>query len=170
MKKIWLAGGCFWGVEAYFQQLDGVVDTTVGYGQGVTEQPTYREVCAGDTGHAEICEISYDEQKISLPQLLDHFFRIIDPTALNRQGGDVGPQYRSGIYYREEADQVNIMVFLSAQQAKYALPLVVEVERKRNFYPAEPEHQRYLQKNPNGYCHIDLSLADATERKRQEGS
>lgn len=169
MKTIWLAGGCFWGVEAYFQQLDGVVETTVGYGQGSTERPTYRDVCAGDTGHAEICEVRYDEQKISLQQLLDHFFRIVDPTAVNRQGGDVGPQYRSGIYYCEEADQLKIMVFLAAQQPKYELPLAIEVERKRSFYPAEQEHQRYLQKNPGGYCHIDLSLACAAERKQQEG-
>ncbi|WP_346355343.1 peptide-methionine (S)-S-oxide reductase MsrA [Azotosporobacter soli] len=165
MKKIWLAGGCFWGVEAYFQQLKGVVDTTVGYGQGTLENPTYQQVCQGNTGHAEVCEIVYDESVLPLGTLLEHFFRIIDPTALNRQGNDYGTQYRSGIYYREEADQVKIMVFLTAQQKKYAAKIVVEVEPKRNFYLAEEEHQDYLRRNPSGYCHINLNLASEAEKK-----
>ena len=165
MKKIWLAGGCFWGVEAYFKQLEGVLETTVGYGQGNMERPTYRQVCAGDTGHAEVCEIVYDEMIISLPQILEHFFRIIDPTTLDCQGADCGPQYRSGIYYQDEADKLTIWKFIAAQQRFYQEKIVVEALVKRNFYPAEEEHQDYLEKNPGGYCHIDLSLVGGTEKK-----
>jgi len=165
VKKIWLAGGCFWGVEAYFRQLKGVVDTKVGYGQGQSENPTYQQVCAGTTGHTEICEVTYDEAALSLPQLLEHFFRIIDPTTLNRQGPDRGSQYRTGVYYKNEAEQEVIRDFIAKKQAMYPQPIVVEVEGCRSFYPAEDYHQNYLQKNPGGYCHINLGAAMPEERK-----
>ncbi|MDR3589798.1 MAG: peptide-methionine (S)-S-oxide reductase MsrA [Negativicutes bacterium] len=165
MKKIWLAGGCFWGVEAYFSQLKGVSATKVGYGQGQAENPTYQQVCAGTTGHAEICEVTYDEEELPLPKLLEHFFRIIDPTTLNRQGADRGTQYRTGVYYRDEAEREVILAFIAQKQADCPRQIVVEVEKYQNFYPAEDYHQNYLQKNPGGYCHINLGLAGPAERK-----
>ena len=165
VKKIWLAGGCFWGVEAYLGQLKGVLATKVGYGQGNSPDPTYQQVCTGTTGHAEICEVTYDEAQLPLPRLLEHFFRIIDPTTLNRQGPDRGSQYRTGIYYRDEAERAVIGDFIAQKQAAYPQPIVVEVEAYRSFYPAEEYHQKYLEKNPGGYCHIDLDLAKPEERK-----
>ena len=165
MRKIWLAGGCFWGVEAYFQQLKGVTDTTVGYGQGVTERPTYEEVCSGKTGHTEVCEVVYDEAILTLQMVLEHYFRIIDPTVLNRQGPDIGTQYRTGVYYREQADRPVIEEFIRNAQPNYDKPIVVELEQLKSFYPAEEYHQDYLRKNPNGYCHIDLNIAKPAERQ-----
>ncbi|MDR3561919.1 MAG: peptide-methionine (S)-S-oxide reductase MsrA [Negativicutes bacterium] len=165
MKKIWLAGGCYWGVEAYFSQLKGVLATRVGFGQGRSEKPTYEQVCAGTTGHAEICEVTYDSAQLPLPELLEHFFRIIDPTTLNRQGPDRGSQYRTGVYYSDEAERKIILGFIANKQEKYTQPIVVEVEAYQSFYPAEEYHQKYLQKNPGGYCHIDLGLAKPEERK-----
>ncbi|MGI6092290.1 MAG: peptide-methionine (S)-S-oxide reductase MsrA [Veillonellaceae bacterium] len=165
MKKIWLAGGCFWGVEAYFQQLKGVLDTTVGYGQGFTKNPTYEEVCSGQTGHTEICEIIYDETILPLPKVLEHFFRIIDPTTLNRQGPDRGTQYRTGIYYNDSGDLPVIKEFVQKMQTGYDKPIVVEVEPIKNFSAAENYHQDYLMKTPGGYCHINLALACPDERK-----
>lgn len=165
MRKIWLAGGCFWGVEAYYQQLKGVVSTTVGYGQGSTVAPSYEEVCSGQTGHAEICEVTYDETLLPLVKLLEHYFRIIDPTALNYQGHDHGTQYRTGVYFTDPADQPVIAGFIGKQQPYYSRPIVVEIEELRNFYPAEEYHQDYLDKNPHGYCHVNLSVARPEERK-----
>ena len=168
MRKIWLAGGCFWGAEAYFQQLKGVIATTVGYGQGDTADPSYEQVCSGLTGHAEVVEIEYDETVLSLANLLEHYFRIIDPTTLDRQGPDRGTQYRTGIYYETEAERKQIADFVRGMQAKYKEPIVVEIEPMRNFYPAETYHQDYLQKNPGGYCHVDLGLARREERKQAD--
>lgn len=165
MKKIWLAGGCFWGVEGYFQQLQGVVDTTVGYGQGQVMNPTYQQVCSGETGHTEICEVVYEETQITLVKVLEHFFRIIDPTSLNRQGPDRGTQYRSGVYYTDETDGAVIKEVLQQVQVRYTKPIVVEVEALQSFYPAEEYHQDYLNKNPHGYCHIDMGLAAEKEKK-----
>lgn len=154
MKSIVFAGGCFWGVEAYFQQLDGVTDTEVGYinGPGLT---TYQEVCAG-SGHAEAVLITYDEQRISLTKLLDHLFNIIDPTAINKQGNDRGVQYRTGIYNYEKEQYPLIINYLNTRQKEYKKPLQLEVVDNLTFYPAEDYHQDYLHKNKNGYCHIDL--------------
>jgi peptide-methionine (S)-S-oxide reductase len=164
MKKLWLAGGCFWGVEAYFQQLKGVLETRVGYGQGDTDKPTYEQVCSGRTGHTEICEIVYDEELLPTCKVLENYFRIIDPTSLNRQGPDRGTQYRSGVYYDDEAERPVILEFIKTMQSQYEAPIVVEVEPLKNFYPAEDYHQGYLQKTPGGYCHIDLGLAKPEER------
>lgn len=165
MKKIWLAGGCFWGVEAYFQQLKGVLNTKVGYGQGEVDAPTYHQVCTGETGHAEICEVTYEEDILSLEKIVGHYFRIINPTTLNRQGPDQGTQYRSGIYYSDEQERTRISAFIREKQNSYAEPIVVEVEKMVNFHLAEEEHQKYLEKRPGGYCHVNLELAKPDEKR-----
>lgn len=157
MKEIVIAGGCFWGVEEYMSRLEGVEDTKVGYANGHTENPTYEEVCAGTTGHAETCLIYYDENVISLKELLDKFWSIIDPTIKNRQGNDTGTQYRTGIYYVDDNDLAEIIKTKDEQQRIYDKPIVTEIEPLRSFCLAEEYHQSYLKKNPNGYCHIDLS-------------
>lgn len=155
MKRIWLAGGCFWGVQAYFAQIPGVLDTSVGYANGQTPNPTYEKIAA--SGHAETVEISYNPEIISLAKLLTYFFEIIDPTLKNRQGPDKGTQYRTGIYYQDEADLEIINSVLTQVQKKYHKPIVTEVEPLKNYQLAEKEHQNYLEKNPEGYCHIDLN-------------
>ena len=158
MKEIYLAGGCFWGVEEYFSRIEGVLDTDVGYANGKTENPTYKQVCTGITGHAETTHIKYDESKVSLKELLDRFFRIIDPTLLNRQGGDIGNQYRTGIYYVDPKDFDIIQEVVDETQKKYTKKIVTEVMPIDKYFSAEDYHQDYLKKNPGGYCHIDMSL------------
>lgn len=153
-KVIYLAGGCFWGVEKFFGLLNGVEKTQVGYANGKTTNPTYEEVCTGATNFAETVELQYDPNKISLITLLEEYFSIIDPTVLNRQGADIGTQYRTGIYYLEEEDKDIIKNFINSKQNDYKRPIVVENKKLENFYPAEEYHQKYLEKNPNGYCHI----------------
>lgn len=164
MHKIWLAGGCFWGVEAYFQQLKGVCDTTVGYAQGHTEHPTYEGVCSGTTGHTEVCEVEYDPAILPLHKVLEHYFRIVDPTSLNRQGPDRGTQYRTGIYYSDQSEKAIITDYIKKVQEICDEPIVVEVQPLECFFSAEEYHQDYLSKNPRGYCHIDLSIAKPHER------
>lgn len=158
MKEIYLAGGCFWGVEEYFSRIDGVVDTQVGYANGSVENPSYREVCNGNTGHSETTYIKYDENIISLEEILDRFWRIIDPTLINRQGNDIGSQYRTGIYYINNEDIIVIEKSLERIKHRYNKPIVTEVLPLKSFYDAEDYHQDYLKKNPGGYCHIDMSL------------
>lgn len=157
MKEMYLAGGCFWGVEEYMSRLNGVVETTVGYANGIKENPTYKEVCTGTTGHAETTYVKYDEKIISLEELLNRFWRIINPTMLNRQGPDIGNQYRTGIYYVDSEDLNVINKTLEEQKIKYDKPIVTEIMPLKYFYEAEEYHQDYLKKNPGGYCHIDLS-------------
>ena len=157
MKKIILAGGCFWGVEAYFSRIDGVLETKTGYANGTTPNPTYEAVCTGITGYAEACEVSYDPLIVTLDQLLERFWRIVDPTLINRQGADIGTQYRTGIYYDTPEDK-DILEQSRLEIAKhYKLPIMTEIQPLKNFYPAEEYHQKYLQKNPRGYCHINLN-------------
>ena len=158
MKEIYLAGGCFWGLQAYMDLRKGIKETVVGYANGKTQNPTYKQVCTNTTGYAETLFIKYDENEISLNQILDYFWKVIDPTLLNRQGGDVGTQYRTGIYFTNEEDLTVIKESAAQEAKKYNKPLVTEIERLSNFYAAEEYHQKYLEKNPNGYCHIDLSL------------
>ena len=158
-KKIYLAGGCFWGVEAYFSRLDGITETTVGYANGDENRfadPTYKQVCNENTGYAETVEVVYDPQNIDLETILGHFFLIIDPTTLNRQANDTGSQYRSGIYYSDIEDLPVIKKVIELQQRLYPRPIVTEVEKLKNFFPAEDYHQDYLKHNPQGYCHIKL--------------
>ncbi len=158
MKEIVLAGGCFWGVEEYMSRIEGVIETKVGYANGFKESPTYEEVCTGTTGHAEACHIVFDECIISLEKLLFRFWNIIEPTWLNRQGGDIGHQYRTGIYYMDEKDIPIIESTLKFEQEKYDEPIVTEIKPLTSFYEAEEYHQKYLKKNPNGYCHINLDI------------
>ncbi len=153
-REIWLAGGCFWGVEAYMRRVPGVSGTSVGYANGKTDNPTYEEVCRNNTGHAETVHVQYDPGRISLPVLLQEFFHIIDPTSRNRQGGDAGVQYRTGIYYNDPDELETIRVFIKEEQKKYTRPILTEVEPLMRYDPAEEYHQSYLEKNPNGYCHI----------------
>ena len=156
MKKIVLGGGCFWGMEAYFKRFEGILKTEVGYANGHTIDPTYKEVCTNTTGHAEVLYIEYDPSVITLEFLLMHLWKVIDPTLLNRQGGDIGSQYRTGIYYYDEADLLIIEASKEAEQQKYEKRIVTEVEPLKVYYPAEEYHQDYLTKNPGGYCHIKL--------------
>ena len=156
MKSIVVAGGCFWGVEAYMSKINGVVETKVGYANGIVQNPTYEEVCLGNTGHTEACLIVYNETIVSLEIILNKFWGIIDPTVLNRQGPDIGSQYRTGIYYSDEKDVEIILRTKDEVQRKYKKPIVTEIEALSHFYDAEDYHQKYLQKNPGGYCHINL--------------
>lgn len=165
MKKITLAGGCFWGVEAYFAQLKGVINTRVGYANGIIENPIYELVKTGTTNFVEAVEIDYDENIITLETLLSHLFRFIDPTSINRQGNDFGTQYRTGIYYTDLSDKEVSEVFLNKEQKNYQLPIAVEVKPLNNFYEAEEYHQKYLDKNPGGYCHVNLNLIKQEEKK-----
>ena len=157
MRDIYLAGGCFWGVEHFFRQFDGVTLTEVGYANGPEGAPTYEEVCAS-SGHAETVRVGYDDNKISLEELLLYYFRIIDPVSVNRQGNDVGVQYRTGIYYTDEEQLPQIQQVYDRERQKVAQPLAVEVAPLRNFYRAEEYHQDYLVKNPGGYCHIPSKM------------
>lgn len=158
MKEIYLAGGCFWGTEHFFKQVRGIVATEVGYANGHTEQPTYQEVCSHKTGFAETVHIGYDPKQITLKQILELYFQTIDPTSKNRQGGDIGDQYRTGIYYTDSADSKVIDEALATLQKQYKLPLMIEHKPLENFYNAEEYHQDYLDKNPGGYCHIPSRL------------
>lgn len=157
MQTIYLAGGCFWGMQKYFDGIDGVVGTEVGYANGPDRAPTYPEVCAG-SGHAETVRIDYDETRVSLTDLLDAYFRVIDPLSVNRQGEDSGIQYRTGIYFTDERQRPAIDAVCRAQAAQRGAPLAVEIAPLRNFFSAEEYHQKYLDKNPGGYCHIPSSL------------
>lgn len=159
MREIVFAGGCFWGVEAYFEKVYGVIETLSGYANG-SGVPNYKDLCAGYFDHAEAVKIRYDEEKISPYYLICHFFRVVDPTTLNRQGADIGRQYRSGIYFTDPSEEERIRKLVELYTRDYKKPLVVEIEPLRNFYEAEAYHQDYLKKNPGGYCHIPLWLGD----------
>lgn len=165
MKKIILAGGCFWGVEGYFQQLKGVMDTSVGYIDGNKKNPTYREVCDGTATHAEAMEVTYDPSLISLEGVLDHFFRIIDPFSRNRQGHDIGRQYRTGIYFDDASDEPVIKAFMQSLFKDQLKRVQTEVKKNLDYELAETYHQDYLKKNPGGYCHVDMNLAKPEEKK-----
>ena len=160
IREIYLAGGCFWGVEGYFKRIEGVKDTTCGYANGKTANPSYEDVCRHNTGHAETVRVLFDTDVISLEDLLIYYFRIIDPVSVNKQGNDVGTQYRTGIYYTDESLLPVIKAAVEREQRRYNEKIAVEVLPLENFYSAEEYHQNYLDKNPNGYCHINLNLAN----------
>ena len=160
MKNIYLAGGCFWGVQEYFSRIPGVKSTRVGYANSKTENPTYEQVCSGSTRAAETLHLEYDENIIKLDKILDYYFRIIDPVSINRQGADVGTQYRTGIYFTDNKDQDEINKVTEKIQKSYKERLAVEIKSLDNFYDAEEYHQDYLKKNPGGYCHVDMSTLD----------
>lgn len=154
MAEIYLAGGCFWGLEEYIKLIKGVNLTKVGYANGNTENPTYEEVCYKNTGHAETVKVIYDEKLLPLDFLLNLFYEAIDPTSINRQGGDTGTQYRTGIYYTDSSDFPVIKRSLENLQKSYTKSVVIEALPLSNFFEAEEYHQKYLNKNPQGYCHI----------------
>ena len=158
IKDIYLAGGCFWGAEHFFRQIGGVVLTEVGFANGHTPDPTYKEVYTDTTGYAETVHIRYDTGRVGLKFLLRMFFKAIDPTSLNKQGEDEGTRYRTGIYYTDPDDLPAIRDIYHEMERGYSAPLVVEVGPLQNFYRAEEYHQDYLDKNPDGYCHLPLEL------------
>ena len=160
LKTIYLAGGCFWGVEAYMEKVYGVADAVSGYANGNTENPTYEDVLYKNTGHAETVKVDYDPERISLEKILDYYLLVVDPTSLNKQGNDRGTQYRSGVYFTDENERKIIEERLKKEQEKYKDKIVVEVQKLENFYKSEEYHQDYLKKNLNGYCHIDISKAN----------
>ena len=157
MKTIYLAGGCFWGVQKFFDQFDGVISTEVGYANGPDAAPSYRDVCKS-SGHAETVEVIYDESVISLTELLKFYFMVIDPLSVNRQGNDIGIQYRTGIYYTDDDQLAEAKAVYKAEEKKAGAKLAVELEPLVNFFSAEEYHQKYLVKNPGGYCHIPRSM------------
>ena len=156
MKEIYFAGGCFWGTQHFFSQVDGVKEAVCGYANGRTENPSYEEVYTDATGFAETVKVTYNPARIGLKELTELFFCIIDPLSLNRQGHDEGTRYRTGIYYANPAERAEIEEVYALEEKKAGAPLVVELEPLRNFYPAEERHQAYLDKNPDGYCHLSL--------------
>ncbi len=158
MATIYLAGGCFWGVEKYMASVRGVINAEAGYANGMTQSPTYRDVSSGRSGYTETVKVDYDPAVAPLPFLLDLFFKAIDPTSVNRQGNDVGTQYRSGIYYSDPADRPVVERALAELQARYDKPIAVEAEPLKSYTSAEDYHQDYLDKNPGGYCHITRGL------------
>ena len=163
---IYLAGGCFWGVQRFIDQFDGVSSTEVGYANGATENPSYKEVCAG-SGHAETVKVAFDEKVLSLAELLDFYFQAIDPTSVNKQGEDEGVQYRTGIYYEDPALEEEVKAFVTAKEAELGVKTAVEVKRLENFYTAEEYHQKYLVKNPTGYCHLRPGLFKLAEKYKK---
>ena len=153
LHTIYLAGGCYWGVEKYMSNVPGVKETEVGFANGHVQSPAYVQVKKGDTGHAETVRVVYDDAVIPLCKLLRLFLRIIDPTSFEKQGEDVGNQYRTGIYWTE-ADETVVRAELGHLQTQHAAPIVVEACPLESFYPAEEYHQKYLDKTPGGYCHV----------------
>lgn len=168
-KEIYFAGGCFWGTEHFMKQINGVESTQVGYANGHTQHPTYREVCTDQTGFAETVKVVYDPQAVKLDLLIDLFFKTIDPTSVNRQGNDRGSQYRTGIYYTDKEDLPLIEAVVQSQAKHYSKPLAVEIKPLENFYPAEDYHQDYLDKNPGGYCHIHPALFELARKANVSG-
>ena len=158
MTTLYLAAGCFWGAQHFLQQLPGVESTRVGYANGRTENPTYEQVKHEGTGHAETVEVVYDETVLSTPELLECYFMTIDPTSVNKQGEDEGEQYRTGIYYTDPALVSTIRAELDKLEAKIGQKTAIELKPLEQFFPAEEYHQNYLEKNPNGYCHIPRDL------------
>ena len=153
-KEIYLAGGCFWGTEHYLQKVKGIISTSVGYANGNTLNPTYEDVCYKNTGHAETVKVIYDRDAIGLPFLLELYYDVINPVSINRQGGDTGEQYRTGIYYIETEDRSVIDNSISKLQKKFNEKIAIEVKPLVQFFEAEDYHQKYLDKHPAGYCHI----------------
>lgn len=166
MSSIVLGGGCFWCTEAAFEELDGVENVTSGYAGGSTEDPTYREVCTGNTEHAEVIKAEYNDEEISLKELLEFFFRIHDPTTEDREGPDVGSQYRSIILYKSKDQRKTVEKFIEEKQEEYKDEIVTEVKELEEFYRAEEKHQNYFEKNPeDAYCtmHVQPKVDKAKE-------
>lgn len=169
VKDIYFAGGCFWGVEEYFSRIPGVREVTVGYANGHLDNPSYQDVCSGETGHAEAIHVRYDVSIVSLKTLAEHFFKIIDPTSVDKQGNDVGNQYRTGIFYVNEDDKVVLQSVMEKVQKNYTMPLAVELLPLANYFLAEEYHQDYLKKNPYGYCHINFASLNDIQLEKHDG-
>ena len=166
---LYFAGGCFWGTQKFFDCIKGVLATRVGYANGSTENPTYEQVCRQDTGHAETVEVLFEDTVLPLPLFLHTFYQAVDPTSVNRQGPDSGPQYRTGIYYLDARDEPVIRDSLAQLQRRISAPVAIQCQRLEQFYEAEDYHQKYLEKNPGGYCHISpeqFELARSANRSR----
>ncbi|MBZ2132746.1 peptide-methionine (R)-S-oxide reductase MsrB [Streptococcus gordonii] len=157
MAEIYLAGGCFWGLEEYFSRIEGVKKTTVGYANGQVESTNYQLI--HQTDHAETVHLIYDEERVSLREILLYYFRVIDPLSVNKQGNDVGRQYRTGVYYTDEGDKAVIEQVFAEQEKQLGHKIAVELEPLRHYVLAEDYHQDYLKKNPDGYCHINVNDA-----------
>jgi len=167
IRTIFLAGGCFWGTAHLFSLVPGVTSTVAGYANSLVSNPSYEQVCSGVTDAAEAVQVEYDDNMVSLTDLLKLYFSSIDPTSVDRQGGDIGRQYRTGIYYTDPDDAEVIDAQKATIQRRLTRPLAVESGPLRNFYPAEEYHQDYLEKNPGGYCHVNPALfAVARELKK----
>lgn len=162
--EIYLAGGCFWGVQHFLSLIPGVTDTIVGYANGNKDNPTYEEVCSNQFGFTETVKVLYNSKEITLQQLLKKFFLVIDPTSINKQGNDVGLQYRTGIYCVDNQQLAIAEEQLNILQQKFEKKIVVECQKIKNFFPAENYHQDYLEKNPGGYCHISPSLFELAKK------
>lgn len=167
-KEIYLAAGCFWGAEHYLQLIEGVTFTEVGFANGSTERPSYKEVYTDTTGHAETVHLQYDPARVSLRFLLEMYFKAIDPTSLNQQGEDRGTRYRTGIYYSDPADRPVIEEVMRVEAAKYEAPLQVELQPLQCFFRAEEEHQDYLVKHPSGYCHLPVALFELAAKAKEQ--
>ena len=160
-KDLYLAAGCFWGAEHFFKQIVGVLFTEVGFAHGHTDNPTYEQVYTDTTGFAETVHLRFDPLRVSLNFLLQMYFKAIDPTSLNQQGEDRGTRYRTGIYYVDPDDYGTIADVMREEQAGYSAPIAVEVEPLTVFHPADESHQDYLDKHPDGYCHLPQALFEA---------
>ena len=161
-KTIYLAGGCFWGTERYYQLLKGVIDTEVGYANGNIENPKYEELKSGKASHAETLKLTYDDSLISLEKILEHFLRFVDPYSVDKQAHDIGHQYRSGVYYIDKSEKQIIKDYFDNNLNK---DYKIEILPLDNYYPAEEYHQDYLIKNPTGYCHVNLGLIKNNEKR-----
>lgn len=161
MKTIYLAGGCFWGLQKFLDQFDGITETEVGYANGPDDgkAPSYEDVCRS-SGHAETVRVCYDEEVMPLGALLDRYFMVIDPLSVNKQGNDRGIQYRTGIYWTDPDSGAESLEYCRMVSEELGVQIAVETEPLRNFFPAEEYHQKYLDKNPHGYCHIPASYMD----------
>lgn len=155
IEKATFAAGCFWGVEAAFRQIDGVIDAVSGYTGGHTANPSYRDVCSDTTGHAEAVEITYDPARVDYERLVSAFWQLHDPTQENRQGPDIGTQYRSAIFVHSPAQEAAARASLAREQANHKRPIATQIVPAQQFFPAEEYHQRYLEKH-GGTCHISL--------------
>jgi len=163
-NEIYFAGGCFWGTEHYFKQIRGVIATEVGYANGNLAKPTYEQVSTGNTGFVEAVKVDYDPTVVDLKLLIGLYFKTIDPTSLDKQGNDIGTQYRTGVYFTKKEDEKTIREEIGQLAKNYSSKLVVEVGPLRNFYTAENYHQNYLEKNPQGYCHIPADLFEKARK------
>jgi len=163
---IYLGGGCFWGVEKYLQGIKGIDATFVGYANGDNPMTTYKQVCAG-SGHAEVVKVEYGDE-ISLSTILDFFVEVINPFSINKQGNDIGVQYRTGIYFEDENLGNQAKTWLANFQKSVDKPIAIECKVLEHFCMAEPEHQKYLDNNPNGYCHIPKSMFEYAVKKSHD--